>query len=59
MYQLDDTGVRRLQAGHEPPKRSEIIPRRNEKGRSEMRLRVVRVPGGFAFVEDRPDPRRS
>ena len=58
MYQLNETDVRRNRR-HEAPKRSEIILRRNEKGRSEMQLRVVRVPGGFAFVEGRPDPRRS
>jgi hypothetical protein len=58
MYQLNETGVR-----HELPVRSGEVPRhaarRNEMGRSETRLRVVRVPGGFAFVEDRPDTRRS
>jgi hypothetical protein len=28
--------------------------RRGGRGRSYARLRVVRVPGGFAYVEDRP-----
>ena len=54
MYQLNETGVRR-----ELPERSGEVPRpsarRNETCRSETRLRVVRVPGGFAFVEDKPD----
>jgi hypothetical protein len=54
MYQLNETEVRR-----ELPKRSGNVPRRNETGRSETRLRVVRVPGGFAFVEDKPDSWRS
>jgi hypothetical protein len=58
MYQLNETGVRRgLREGSgEVPR---VSARRNENGRSETRLRVVRVPGGFAFVEDRPDTRRS
>jgi hypothetical protein len=58
MYQLNETRVRR-----EPPARSgEVVrhaARRDENGRSEIRLRVVRAPGGFAFVEDSPDTRRS
>ena len=58
MYQLNETDVRgELQA------RSGEVPRhaarRNENGSSETRLRVVRAPGGFAFVEERPDPWRS
>jgi hypothetical protein len=58
MYQLNETGVRRglPEGSREVPRHA---ARRNENGRSETRLRVVRVPGGFAFVEDRPDTRRS
>jgi hypothetical protein len=58
MYQLNETGVRReLREGSgEVPR---LSARRNDKGRSETRLRVVRVPGGFAFVEERPGTRRS
>jgi hypothetical protein len=56
MYQLKETGVRReLQNG--PGEVPRHAAHRN--GRSENRLRVVRAPGGFAFVEDRFDTRRS
>ena len=55
MYQLNETGVRperryELQegSGNAPPR----AVRRNGTIRQESRLRVVRVPGGFAFVED-------
>jgi hypothetical protein len=57
MYQLNETDV-----GHE--NRHELLEglgdvpgasaRLNGSGRSDTRLRVVRVPGGFAFVEDEP-----
>jgi hypothetical protein len=58
MYQLNETAVRRgLLKGSGEVRRH--AARRNENGRSETRLRVVRVPGGFAFVEDRPDTRRD
>jgi hypothetical protein len=56
MYQLNVTGMRR-ERRHELPEGSGNVPRlsarRNETGRSETRLRVVRAPGGFAFVEDK------
>jgi hypothetical protein len=36
-----------------------IAARQNATGRSDARLRVVRVPGGFAFVEDGSATERS
>ncbi len=56
MYQISEADVRR-ERRYKLPEGSGRVPRltarRNEKGRPETRLRVVRVPGGFAFVEDR------
>ncbi len=60
MYQSNAMETRREhQSG--PPEGPENAPlraaRRDEKGRPDRRLRVVRAPGGFAFVEDEPDTR--
>jgi hypothetical protein len=56
MYQLNVRGMRR-ERRHELPEGSGNVGRlsahRNETRRSETRLRVVRAPGGFAFVEDK------
>jgi hypothetical protein len=61
MYQLNETETwrehrRESLRENEGERRAS---RQNGTGRSDARLRVVRVPGGFAFVEDRPDTRRS
>jgi hypothetical protein len=58
MYQLDETNVRperryKLPEGSGNARR--VAARRNETDRPETRLRVVRVPGGLAFVADKPD----
>jgi len=58
VYQLNETEAR-----HELPEEPVVVEpvmvahlpvRRGGRGRSYARLRVVRVPGGFAYVEDRP-----
>ena len=67
MYQPKDTQMHSYQRHHEMPAEGEDYrlavrqprvarpKRRNATGHSESRrlLRVVRAPGGFAFVEDR------
>ncbi len=56
MYQLNEADVRR-ERRYELPEGSGRVPhltaRPNETGGPESPLRVVRVPGGFALVEDR------
>jgi hypothetical protein len=55
---MDETGARhrRLRALQEEPGRVTRLPARrsDNKGRPESGMRVVRVPGGFAYVEDVP-----
>jgi hypothetical protein len=57
MYQLNETDVRR-EHHHESLEGSGDLQRasarRNGTDLSYTRLQVVRVPGGFAFVEDKP-----
>jgi hypothetical protein len=54
MYQLNE----RREHRHESMEGSGEVRRapahRNGMSQPETRLRVVRVPGGFAFVEDKP-----
>jgi hypothetical protein len=52
MYQLNE----RREHRHESMEGSGEVRRAHRTGtsRPETRLRVVRVPGGFAFVEDKP-----
>ncbi len=53
MYQLNETGRRREhrpELPEEPANASRPAARRNGSG---ARLRVVRAPGGFAFVAER------
>jgi hypothetical protein len=62
MHRLRDAEVvsehhRRPHDGREDsPHSSE---RRSGRALSQIRLRVVRVPGGFAYVEDKPAAERS
>jgi hypothetical protein len=53
MYQLDETVMRRGRR-REPPEGSAKAPRHAAalQTGSEVRQRVVRAPGGFAFVAD-------
>ena len=57
MYQLNEANRRRYSRRGLPEMPGDV-PRlsapRSEMGRSDARVRVVRVPGGFAFVEDEP-----
>ena len=62
MHQLEDVEVprghhRRSLDGREGSPRPSGFPVR--RAGSEVRLRVVRVPGGFAYVADRPVRERS
>jgi hypothetical protein len=57
MYQLNETN-RRPEYRRGLPEVPADIPRlwarQSEKDQSDARVRVVRVPGGFAFVEEKP-----
>jgi hypothetical protein len=61
MYRLNDTDGwrerRELMEG--PGSVTRLSERPEEAARPDARPRVVRVPGGFAFVEDRPAIGRS
>ena len=59
MYQLNETEMRR-EHRRELPEGSANVPRlaARQTG-SEASLRVVRAPGGFAFVADRSATERS
>jgi hypothetical protein len=62
VYQTNETGAwhRRLRGLPEGPGRVRRLPAgRSDKSRPETGMRVVRVPGGFAYVEDTSAPDRS
>ena len=55
MYRMNETGLRpehRREPQEGPANAPRLAARRNG---SEARVRVVRAPGGFAFVEVGPD----
>jgi hypothetical protein len=57
VYQLNETGAwqRRLRSlPPEPGSVTRLPARRSGRGRAETGMRVVRVPGGFAYVQDVP-----
>jgi hypothetical protein len=53
MYQLNVRGMRRERRHELSGNVPRLSAHRNETGPSETWLRVVRAPGGFAFVEDK------
>jgi hypothetical protein len=57
VYQLSETGARH-ELSEEPVVVAPLPVRCGGRGSSYARLRVVRVPGGFAYVEDRPAAER-
>jgi len=62
VYQVNETGAwhRRLRGLPEEPGSVRRFPaRRSDNCTPEAGMRVVRVPGGFAYVEDASAPERS
>jgi hypothetical protein len=58
MYQPHETEARHEMA-EEPGRVTHLPARQSENGRPDTGMRVVRVPGGFAYVGDRPSTGRN
>jgi hypothetical protein len=54
MYQLNERREHRHESMEDSGDVRRTPAHRNGASRPDTRLRVVRAPGGFAFVEDKP-----